>query len=156
MPTLREEIRIDAPVEDVFEYMTSPENHAAISPGLAEVRDVRPLPNGGHEAAFTFRMLGRDLDAHSRDVEFERPRRRVYEFEGDVDGRVTYEFDPVGDATRFVCVTEFEPPGPRALGGVTGAVLRRYIGREMRALTRNAKAIIEAARTEAAVAAGAG
>lgn len=113
MTTIEEEILIDAPIDGAFEYMAPPDHHVTISPGLVDVRGVEPLPNGGRETDFTFRSLGRNLDAHSRDVEVDPPRRRVYEFAGDVDGRVTYEFERVGDGTRFTYVNESNRPDPR-------------------------------------------
>ena len=39
---------ISASVEKVFEFLDVPENGLALIPQLVEVKDVAPLPNGGH------------------------------------------------------------------------------------------------------------
>ena len=144
MPTIKQEITIDAPVEAVFEYVAAPENHAAMNPRIIEVTEVGELPNGGHEADFTFQMLGRSLHGHVRDVAFEPPTRRVFEVEGDIDARTTYELSSENGRTRFVFTNEIEPPRTGFLGRLAGSLLSRYLERNARSTLENTKLIIEA------------
>jgi uncharacterized protein YndB with AHSA1/START domain len=144
MHTIREEILIDAPIEDVFEYVAAPENHAEMNPNIVEVTHVRERSGGGHEADFTFQMLGRDLHGHVRDVEFDPPNRRVFEVEGDVEARTTYDLASVDEGTRFTLTNEVEPPGSGLFGRLAGPVLARYLERNARATLENAKLILEA------------
>ncbi|NHN49231.1 SRPBCC family protein [Halostella sp. JP-L12] len=58
------DILIDAPLETVFKYVGAPENHSTMNPSIIDVTGVEELPNGGHEAEFTFQMLGRNLHGH--------------------------------------------------------------------------------------------
>lgn len=152
MPTVEREIVIDAPVETVFEYVASPENHAAMNRSIVEVTGVGALPNGGHEADFTFRMPGRNLHGHVRDVEFAPPTRRVFEVEGDVDARTTYELSTENGRTRFVFRNEIEPPGSGLLGRLAGSLLGRYLDRNAGSTLENARSIIERGTAEDRVA----
>jgi len=52
---IRQVISIGAPVEKVFAYLDEPENGLALVPQLVEVKEVAPLPNGGHRLRFVAR-----------------------------------------------------------------------------------------------------
>ena len=54
---VRQVVTIGAPVEKVFDFLDVPENSLALIPQLVEVREVEPLPNGGHRIRFV--ALGR-------------------------------------------------------------------------------------------------
>jgi hypothetical protein len=54
---VRQVISIDAPVDKVFAYLDEPEHGLALVPQLVEVKEVVPLPNGGHRLRFD--TLGR-------------------------------------------------------------------------------------------------
>lgn len=73
MPTIEDTACIDAPIDDVFEYLASPENHVDVVPSLVEGPEDADQPNGRTAGEFTFEMLGVGLDGHFRDVEFEPP-----------------------------------------------------------------------------------
>jgi hypothetical protein len=49
---VRQVVAIGAPVEKVFDFLDVPENSLALIPQLVEVREVAPLPNGGHRIRF--------------------------------------------------------------------------------------------------------
>lgn len=144
MQTIQAEVLIDASIETVFEYVAAPENHSAMNPSIIEVAEVNDLSNGGHEADFTFQMLGRNLHGHVRDIEFAPPNRRVFEVEGDVDARTTYDLSSEDGQTRFAFANEVEPPGSGLIGRLTGSLLRRYLERNAKATLENTKLILEA------------
>jgi hypothetical protein len=54
---VRPAVAIDASVEKVFGFLDVPENSLALVPQLVEVKEVAPLPNGGHRLRFV--TLGR-------------------------------------------------------------------------------------------------
>jgi len=86
------------------------------------VTGVEELPGGGHEADFTFGMLGRTRHGHVQDVELVPPNRRVFDVEGDADARTTYELTTEGRETLFVFMNEVEPPSSGVLGRLVGSV----------------------------------
>lgn len=73
MIEIEEEIQIDAPVDDVFDYMDRPENQPEITPSLARSEPIEELPNGGKRVAYTYTMAGVDLDGR---IEAVRPGYR--------------------------------------------------------------------------------
>lgn len=143
MPTIEDDIRIAAPVEEVFEYMLVPENHVQILPSLMDIRNVSDLDNGGFEGEYTFKMLGMDLDGRFRDTVVNPPERRVYELTGDIEAEVRYDFEPVDGGTRFTYFQEYEPLHSGLLGKVTQPMADRYLQRETSNTLENAKMIIE-------------
>jgi uncharacterized protein YndB with AHSA1/START domain len=143
MPTINDAVVIDAPIEAVFEYVAAPENHTVMNPNITEVTGVEELPNGGREADFTFRMLGRDLRGHVRDVEVVPPERRVFDVEGDVDARTTYELSTEDGRTRFDFTNEVDPPGSGVSGLLVGSLLGQYLKRNARSTMENTKRILE-------------
>ena len=148
MPTISEEILIDAPIEEVFEYVAAPENHSIMNPSIIEVTGVESLPNGGHEADFTFQMLGRNLHGHARDVEIDHPNRRVFEVEGDVDAHTTYVLSSENGQTRFKFTNEIEPPASGVIGRLATSILQRYLKRNAKSTLENTKIILETDATD--------
>lgn len=144
MPTIRERVTIDAPIADVFDYVAAPESHVEMNPNITSVTAVEGLPEGGHEADFTFEMFGRTLHGHVRDVELSPPNRRVFDVEGDVDARTTYELTTEGRGTLFAFTNEVEPPRSGVLGRLVGSVLGLYLERNARATMERTKTVLEA------------
>lgn len=89
-------------------------------------------------------MLGRNLHGHVRDIEAAPPDRRVFEVEGDVDARTTYELSGEDGQTRFGFTDETEPPGSGLPGRLTGSLLRRYLERNANVTLENTELILEA------------
>ena len=46
MPNIRKSVRIDAPLDRVFEYLAQPENLLEIWPNMIEVSNVQHRPDG--------------------------------------------------------------------------------------------------------------
>lgn len=145
MPTIEDGVWIDAPVDEVFDYMVSPENHVDFMPSLIEIEDVADIPSGGTEGEFAFKMLGVRLDGHFRDVEFDPPARREYRLEGDIEGTMTYDLRSEDGGTWLDVRNVSEPPGPDFVGRLTDRLVARYLTREIRSTLQNVKMVVEEA-----------
>jgi uncharacterized protein YndB with AHSA1/START domain len=143
MSTIEAEILIDAPIEAVFEYVATPENHTDMNPNITEVTGVEELPNGGHEADFSFRMLGKTLHGHVRDIEIVPPERRVFDVEGDVDARTTYELSTEDGTTRFAFTNEVDPPSTGVFGRLLDSFLGWYLKRNAKSTMENTRLLLE-------------
>ncbi|MFB6233923.1 MAG: SRPBCC family protein [Halopenitus sp.] len=77
MPTIEREARIDAPPEEVFEFIRQPGNHTEIIPSLETINTVEET-EVGHAGELTYEVFGIDLHSRFRDVELDPPSRRVY------------------------------------------------------------------------------
>ena len=58
MARLDKEVTIEAPLENIFGYISDPRNLPEIWPSLIEVIDVQSLPNGGYSARWVYKMVG--------------------------------------------------------------------------------------------------
>lgn len=143
MPTIEDDIRIEAPVEEVYEYLIVPENHVEILPSLMDIRNVDELDSGGFEGEYTFKMLGMELEGSFRDTEVITSERRVYELTGDIEAEVRYEFESVDGETRFTYFQDYEPLHSGLVGKITQPMADRYLKREVSNTLENTKMIIE-------------
>lgn len=143
MPRIEKEVSIDAPADEVFDYLAKPANHLEIMPSLVEIDNVEDLPEGGTKGAFTFKMLGANLEGEFADTEFDPPRRRVYELTGDIEGTMTYTIEDENGTTHVTLVNDAEGPGPEFLDTLTDPLVKRYLTREMNSMAENLKMIVE-------------
>jgi carbon monoxide dehydrogenase subunit G len=144
MPTITDEIVIGAPIEEVFEYLSKPENHPEIIPSLIAIDNVEELPNGGYEVDVTNQLLGKTFEGHLRDIEVAPPNRRVYEIDGDVKAHITYTLMSENGATRFIYTNEFESPEAGLLERLASPLVKRALRRDVDTMLKNTKMILEA------------
>src|ERR671935_3117856 len=106
---VRRAVSINAPVEKVFAYLDVPANGLALIPQLVEVKEVVPLPNGGHRMRFV--ALGRRgklcewVSEHVERVPNERVVVRSH-----TDGVATTavrRFEPTGEGARLSGEVEY-------------------------------------------------
>lgn len=142
MPTIEREAWIDAPPEDVFEYLRQPENHTEIIPSLTAIEHVEET-DLGHAGELIYEVFGIDLHSRFHDVELDPPNRRVYEVTGNQEGTVTYELEPEDGGTRLHYTNEYEPVAGGLLGTVAQPVVSRQLERETDTMFRNLKRILE-------------
>ena len=79
MAKLSKSISIQAPVEQVFAYLTDPHNQVEIWPSIVEVSDVVRLPDGGYTHGWVYKMAGVHLTGSTRTLEFVPNQRFVEE-----------------------------------------------------------------------------
>lgn len=71
-------IVIDAPVEQVFAYLSNPERELEYSPGIDEVKDIQRLPDGRYTYTASGKFLGLHFDFKAEQVEVV-PNERIVE-----------------------------------------------------------------------------
>ncbi|KOX96497.1 SRPBCC family protein [Halorubrum tropicale] len=127
----------------VFAFLDDPENHAAITPGLADVRDVEPLENGGKRLAYTYRMAGVGIDGEIVQTVHDPPERHRFELRGRLTGTIDLRLVPVEGGTELTYAATYGLP-ENALTRVGAPVIRRFNERQLRAALRNVAAEFEA------------
>ena len=143
MPSATATVHIDASPEDCFAYLCEPANHVGVVPGLSEI-GAEPLPDGkGYDGTFTYTVAGVDLDLRFRDVELERPHKRVFEVTGPMEGVATYEFEADNGGTRFTLTNSYDLPGPDVLGSLAEPLVKRYLQSDVESWAENARVAIE-------------
>ncbi|QWC19703.1 SRPBCC family protein [Halorubrum sp. 2020YC2] len=137
-------IVVAADPETVFAFLDDPANHAAITPGLTDVRDVEPLDNGGKRLAYTYRMPGIGMDGEIVQTVHEPPGRHVFELRGRLTGTIDLRLAPVDGGTELTYAATYGLP-ENALTRVGAPVIRRFNERQLRAALENVAARFDGA-----------
>ena len=143
MPQAEKSITINAPVEEVFNYIDEAANLPEIWPSLVEVTDVKRLPNGGHSDRFVYKMAGIRLEGTGEDIEHIPNQRIVTKTKGGAESTQTWLFQPEANGTKVTFKVEYTVPIP-VLGKLAEAIIVKMNEREGDLLLDNLKARMEA------------
>lgn len=148
MVGVSETIQIDRPRTDVFEYLDQPENHAEVTPSLAEAKTVEQLDNGGKRARYVYRMAGISRDGELTETTHEEGERMVFELSGGIAGEIDVSFADASGGTEVTYSADYDLPG-RVLAAVAEPFARRYNRRELNTTLQNLKTRLETGRPDA-------
>ena len=133
---------VAAAPEAVFEFLDDPENHAAITPGLTDVRDVEPLENGGKRLAYTYRMARVGIDGEIVQTRHEPPERHTFELRGRLTGTIDLRLAPAESGTELTYAATYGLP-ENALTRIGAPAIRRFNERQLRAALENVAAAFD-------------
>jgi len=136
-------IVVAADPESLFAFLDDPANHAAITPGLTDVRDIEPLGNGGKRLSYTYRMVGVGIDGEIVQTVHEPPERHAFELRGRLTGTIDLRLEPVDGGTELTYAATYGLP-ENALTRVGAPVVRRFNERQVRAALENVAAAFDA------------
>ncbi len=142
MTKVEKTIRINAPVEKIFNYISDPTNLPEFWPSLVETSNVKTLPNGGHSNRWVYKMAGMRFEGTSEDVECVQNQRLVSKTKGGVESTQTWAFHPETGGTKVTFTVEYTVPIP-VLGKLTEAVIVRMNDHEGDIVVANLKARME-------------
>lgn len=142
MVTVSETVTIDAPPERVFAFLDDPHNHVEVTPGLAAVRNVEAVDNGGKRFDHTFEMAGVTLEGELVQTTHEPPERMVFEMHGTLSGEVELLVEEDDGKTAFTYRGTYALRG-RVLSTVSAPVVRRYNERTLRRTVENVMEAVE-------------
>ena len=145
MVHVEDAITIDAPLNEVFDYLDTPENQVEITPSLSASELVERLDNGGSHVRFTYSMAGISLDGEVRATTYEPNERIGFEMtNGPLDGTITWTFDGDNTQTTVTYAADYTVPTP-VLQSVAETFAQRYNERELKTTLQNLKDRLEAA-----------
>jgi uncharacterized protein YndB with AHSA1/START domain len=142
MAKLEKSIRINAPVERVFNYINGPSNLPEIWPSMVEAKDIQKLPNGGNRFRWTYKMAGMRFEGISEDTDVVPNQKVVSKTEGGLESTVTWEIQTEGESTNVSFQAEYIVPIP-LLGKLAEAFIVRQNEHEAEVLLANLKARME-------------
>lgn len=142
MVSVSETIRIDRPIEAVFQYLDDPRNHVEITPSLAEVRNIEPLDNGGKRVEHTYKMAGIGLDGELVEQTHVENERLHFEMRGSLSGEIDITLEAVDGGTEVHYSAEYDLPDS-VLSEVAKPFVRRYNERELSTTLENLKTRLE-------------
>jgi uncharacterized membrane protein len=135
-------VSIDAPVEKGFEYASVPANLPEFWPSLVEVKDVQPLPSGGHKYGWVYKMAGMRFDGSTEDKEFIANQRVVAHTKGGIESTIVWSYEGEGGGTKVTLEAEYTVPVP-LLGRLAEPFIVRQNQHEAELLLANLKARME-------------
>jgi uncharacterized membrane protein len=152
MPRVEEDILIGRPAEEVFAFVTAPENDRQWSSTAVErrVESEGPIKVGSRIHAVD-KFLGRRIESTFEVTEHEPSRRSAIRFvSGPIRAEGTYTLEPSNGGTRFRWALE-APPGLGGvyLGRVTDPLVTWMFRRRVQGDLRKLKEVLESERSAA-------
>jgi uncharacterized protein YndB with AHSA1/START domain len=92
MPIVENEVIINAPVQEIYDYVSKPSNLLQIWPSLLEVTHQTLLPNGGYSYRWKYKMSGIRLSGIGESIEVEPNVLLKTRNIGDFDSTATFKF----------------------------------------------------------------
>ncbi len=136
-------VLVNAPVAKVFGYLSNPANLPEIWPSMVEVKDVKPLQNGGNCFDWVYKMAGMRFEGSSEASEFVPNQRLEFRSTSGISSHFVYTFAAEGEQTRFHEEVEYSVPIP-LLGKLAEAFIVKQNEHEADVFVANLKARFEA------------
>ena len=135
-------IEIERPVEEVFDFISRPENFPLWQESLLEIRREAEGPlRVGSEVTEVRSFMGRKMETTWTCTEHEPcERSSIEEDEGLVPFKGTFELEALGGSTLFTWTVE--TPGPRGIK-VPGAIVGRMVRRQLAVDSERLKELLE-------------
>lgn len=135
-------IEIERPVEEVFDFISRPENFPLWQESLLEIRREAEGPlRVGSEVTEVRSFMGRRMETTWTCTEHEPcERSSIEEDEGLVPFKGTFELEALGGSTLFTWTVE--TPGPRGIK-VPGAIVGRMVRRQLAVDSERLKELLE-------------
>ena len=137
MIKVNKDIHIDAPVEKVFEFLTTPENLPEIWPSMIKAENIEPSPKGGNDFDWEYKMAGMPFQGHSEVVEYV-----VSLNVSGIPSKFIWDYRQENGGMHLDLQAEYEVPMP-VLGKLAEKVVRKINENEIDALLANLKAATE-------------
>jgi len=144
MRKLLKSIEINAPVDRVYEFMTTPTNLPSIWPSLLAVANVERRADGTNSFDWTYKMAGMHFHGHTRPLEVKQNQLVVMRSDEGIPNTFRWTYQPKGAGTLLTVEVEYSMPTP-ILGPIAEVVVAKKNDRELDTLLSNAKATLEAA-----------
>ena len=142
MVKVKKNIHIDAPLDKVFDFITTPENLPEIWPSMIKAENVKPSQIGGNDFDWEYKMAGMPFHGHSKMIEFIPYEHAVNINEGGIPAKMIWDYHDENGGMRLDLQVEYEVPTP-VLGKLAEKVVRRINENELEVMLANLKAATE-------------
>ena len=143
MKTIVRDIRVDSPVESVFDFLLNPNNLPEIWPNIIEVKNVKkPKDNEGFNFNWTYKMSGLPFEGKCETIEHIPYERLVFKSNKGLDSTITWRFQPSGRETHVTLRFEYQIPSSLLKRTKEEFVLQEN-EHEVEALLQNLKSRLE-------------
>lgn len=142
MTTIKKDITIEAPIEQVYRYVDDPTHFPEFWPSMVEVKDIEILPNGGHRFQWLYKMAGARLEGVSETLEHTRNERIVDKTKGPLESTFRWTFEPTAGKTKVALAVDYELPAT-LIGKLSETFLHKLNEREAETMLVNLKDRLE-------------
>ncbi|MFC1860362.1 SRPBCC family protein [Chloroflexota bacterium] len=139
MVTIGEAVTINAPVEKIFSYISTPNNLPEFWPSLVEVTDVQSLPKGGYKARYVYKMAGIHFIGTGEYTEIVPNKSLVIMTKGGISSVLTWTFRSQANRTRIGLTVNYEIP-ILLLSKLAGVVVKKMNEQELTFMLANLRA----------------
>lgn len=144
MARIKRKITINCPVDEVFDFVTNPDNWTKYVTSLVDVRDL-----SSHEAVpgttfrWTYRILGMNFHGKGEVTENIKNKRFGLRMEGNFPINETYTFSKSERGTELSVEIEYDFPG-KIMSVVTNKVMEKLNKKEAENVLNKIKILCEA------------
>lgn len=136
-------IEINAPVQNVFAFLSDPNNLPEVWPAMVEVSNVQRTADGGHSFDFVYKMAGVRFNGRSETSGVELNKRVLAKTEGGIPSTFEYLYKSTsGGGTNLTINTDYTIPG-QLLSKLADPLIHRINEHEADLLLKNVKARME-------------
>ena len=136
MEIIGEAVTINAPVEKIFNYISTPNNLPEFWPSLVEVPDIQSLPKGGYKARYVYKMAGMRFKGTGEYTEIILNKSLVIETKGGISSVITWIFRSQDNSTRVSLTVNYKIPIP-LLSNLAEAVVKKMNEQELTFMVAN-------------------
>jgi uncharacterized protein YndB with AHSA1/START domain len=110
MLILNKEVFVNAPLNEVFDFVKQPANLPKIWPGLVEMKDEKLLPNGGYSFRWKYKMSGIHFKGTGECVDIVPNLWFTSKTQGAIESTLTWTFRAIDDKTRVTLTICYSIP----------------------------------------------
>jgi len=111
MKTIIRDIRIDAPVDRVFDFLVDPHHLPEIWPNIVDVENVKKAKtNDGFNFGWDYKMAGMQFEGKCETIEQVPYERLVVKTNKGLDSTLTWRFQPSAQQTHVSLKFEYQVP----------------------------------------------
>ena len=143
MKTIVRDIRVDTPVDRVFDFLVDPNNLPEIWPNIIDVKNVKKSKdNNGFSFNWAYKMSGMLFEGKCETIEHAPYERLVVKSNKALDSTITWRFQPTGQETHVTLKFEYQIPSA-LLKRMTDEIVIQENEHEVEALLQNLKSRLE-------------
>ena len=144
MATIRKEIDIDAPIQQVFDACANPDALVRFAPrAVAVTHDHFGERRVGQTFKVTYNLLGASHDQVFTYQEYSRPHELAVQFDGDPSGTTRCILTDIDGATHLALETSYAAPDGAVRRKLHDLFLKRMYQRDAERLLNNLKLMLE-------------
>ncbi len=143
MKTILHDVRVDASIDKVFNFLGDPHNLPEIWPNIVEVKNVKKAKdNAGFNFNWDYKMSGMQFEGQCETIEVTPRERLVFKSNTGLDSTITWRLQPAGRETNVTLRFEYQIPAS-LLKRTKEEIVVRENEHEVEAMLQNLKSRLE-------------